>query len=315
VSGGSNGGYVFPDAIFSGGTISALPAVGTLSAYGTGGTVPNIVGDGAINISGSQLDGLVHGWSSVNLSVPAVGGEIVGNGVTLTGATVQGGTGGIVSSGSLTLANSTINGTAKYGSSYTTSGSTVSGGASLASPAPTLPLMRLMPTFNESSSDMNTLLGVGAPTATASCPGAGTGTYYDYSPLIALNCTYNPATINGPVVLVAHSLLGGVLNINVPQTTTGGQLYGALDTLNIVGSNSTFQVFAYSDGTLTTNGGVTGQLVGNTVATVGATTLTFAPPAIPAPDFAFSTSQTAPSGLGYAASIAFEYQCPGTTAC
>ncbi|MDQ1414603.1 MAG: hypothetical protein QOF81_216 [Acidimicrobiaceae bacterium] len=316
-------GYVFPDALYSGGAITAAPGVGTLSAYGTGGTVPNVVANGAINITGAQIDGLVHGWSTVNLTVSAIGGEVVGNGVSITGATVQGGLGGVVSSNTLTLTDSTVNGTAKYKgptTNYSSANSTVTGGASPVTPAPDLGSSRLMPTYTDSALDMSSIVGVGLP-ASNSCPGNGVGSYYDYTPLVSLNCTYNPATIDGTVVLVVRSTLGGALTINVPQTTNGGQLYvimtgaGILDTLNIVGSNSTLPVFAFTDGTMTLRGGITGQFVGGSIATAAPTTLTFAPPAIPAPDFAFNNTQTAPGGLGYAASIAFQYQCPGTTAC
>jgi hypothetical protein len=252
----------------------------------------------------------VHGWSSVNLSVGGVGGEVVGNGVTITGATVQGGTGGVVSSGNLSLNGTTVNGAAKYGGSFTTSGSTVTGGTTSAST--TLPPMRLMPKFTDNQVDMQNILGVGSPSPT--CPGSGTGSFYEI-PLGV--CAYSPPTINGTVVLVSH---GGLLTINVPQTTTGAQLYvisanGIGDAVLINGSNSTVPVFAFTDGLLTVNGGISGQLLGASITTTGPTTLTFAPPPVPAPGFAFDSSQTAPTGLGYAASIDFQYQCPGTTAC
>ncbi len=101
-----------------------------------------------INISGSQLDGLVHGWSGVTLNVPVIGGEVVGNGVNITGATVQGGTGGVFSSGALTLTNTTVNGPAKYAGAFSNSGSTVTGTTS--SGAGALPTARQMPVFTDS---------------------------------------------------------------------------------------------------------------------------------------------------------------------
>jgi Tfp pilus assembly protein PilX len=312
VSGGSgtNGGYVFPDALFSGGSI--LTTGGSFSAYGTGGSVPNVVANGTINISGSQLDGLVHGWSGVTLTVPVIGGEVVGNGVNITGATVQGGTGGVFSSGSLTLTNTTVNGPAKYAGAFSNPGSTVTGTTSPGAGA--LPPPRQMPVFTDSSGDMQTILGVGA--ASNSCPGTGTGSYYDI-PLNIVPCVYNPASLDGIHVLVVH---GGLVTVTMPQTTTGGQLYiisagGLGDAVTIVGTNSTLPVFAFTDGLLTVSGNLTGQLVGGGIVTAGATTVTFSPPATPAPDFAFNNTQVAPSGLGYAATIAFEYQCPGVTAC
>lgn len=313
VSGGSNGGYVFPDALYSGSTITAS-GTSTLSAYGTGGTVPNVTANGNIGITGSQLDGLVHGWGSINLSVAEIDGEVVGSGVTLNGSTVQGGTSGVISTSALTLNNSTVNGTAKYccsAGNFSSTNSTVSGGATSAST--TLPTMRLMPTFSYSAADIESILGVGAPTPTL-CPGSGVAAFYVVTTV--LPCTFNPPTINGTVVVVAS----GPMTVNVPQTTTGGQLYvisanGLGDSVTINGTNSTLPVFAFTDGALTLNGGITGQFLGNSIATNGATTVTFAPPAIPAPDFAFNTNQTAPQSLGYAATVAFQYQCPGTAAC
>lgn len=304
----SRGGYVFPDAVFSGG---AITTAGAFNTYGYGGTVPNVVANGAITVSGSQLDGLVHGWGLVNLTASQVGGDIIGTDVTVNNATVQG---SVASAGPLSLNSATVNGNAIYSSGSGPSGSTVTGSTIHQSPAFQLPNKRLMPVFTDTPGDVQSLLGVGAPSS--SCPLTGTGTFYDV-PINGI-CNYNPATIDGTVVVVVH---GGVLNVTVPQTNNGGQLYliAAGGTINLAGTNSTLPVFAYADGLLgvAMNGAFVGQVVGSVVTTTGATTMTFRPPSVPAPDFAFQSSQVAPTAgaLGNAAHVAFEYRCPGVVFC
>lgn len=312
VSGGTAGGYDFPDAVFTDGALSATS--GTLNLYGSGGDIANLTADGAINIGstafpGSLLGGAVNGESSVNIYASQIGGSVVGTSVTLKGAsagnglTVQGSVG---AQSSLSTSNVAINGT------------TTSSGASL-------PQSRPLGIFSNNVSDIGTTLGVGTSAATL-CPAsatAWTAAFYD----ITSSCTagYAPTSFtttasNGDQVIVVQ----GPFTVTVPPTAVGGALYivdagGTNDGLTISDSGSTLPVFAFTDGSMSVSGTLAGQLAAHSITFTGASTsLTFQPPATPMPDIAFPTGYFAPTLTGsnaFVSTVSYEYQCPGTTAC
>lgn len=311
LSGGTNGGYVFPDALFTDGTLNATSGAG-LSVFGLGGAVPNLTANGAMTITDSpagHLDGAIHGWSTVSLSGVQIGGPTVAQSVTLSGATVQG---DVTASASLSLSPSTVvNGNARYGTTNSSSGATVTKTGPTQA-ATTLPQARPLPVFSDNQSEIGTALGVGT-TPSATCPGNGTGTFYDFSQSGGATCSYNPGVASGNVVVIAH---GGTLNVTVPQTSAG-QLYVINDSGNVTvnGSNSTLPVFAYASGTLSLNGAFVGQGAGHAIVTTATATMTFKPPATTMPDLAFPGGFDAPTGTGYVTTLVYQYQCPGTTAC
>jgi Tfp pilus assembly protein PilX len=312
VSGGTAGGYDFPDAVFTDGTLTATS--GTLNLYGSGGDIANLTADGAINIGssafpGSLLGGAVSGENSVNVYAASIGGSVAGTSITLNGGT-NGMTvsGAVGASSSLSKTNVTINGT------------TTSSGASL-------PQSRPIGTFSNNVSDIGTTLGVGS-SATTLCPASATGwtaAFYD----ITTSCTtvggYAPTSFsttasNGVQVLVVQ----GSLTVTVPPTAVGGALYivdagGTGDSLTISDSGSTLPVFAFTDGSMSVSGTLAGQLAAHSITFTGASTsLTFRPPATPMPDIAFPTGYFAPTLTGsnaFVSTVSYEYQCPGTTAC
>jgi hypothetical protein len=168
-----------------------------------------------------------------------------------------------------------------------------------------------MPVFADNTAEIGTTLGVGS-SPTTSCPGAGVGAFYDFT--VSGTCNYNPATISGTVVVIAH---GGTLNVTVPLASVG-QLYVINDSGNvtITGNNSTMPVFAYASGTLTmAGGGFSGQVLGHAVTVTANTTMTFVQPATPMPDFSFPGGYSPPASTQFPGTVAFEYQCPGTSAC
>jgi len=304
---GNSGGYVFPDALYTDGTLTAT--AGKLSVFGQGGTVPSIAANGAIAITDSlgQLDGPVNGWSTVNLTGAQIGGAVVGTAVTIDTSRVQG---DVTASGNLKLlSTTTVNGNVVYGGTDSSVTPTITGSGPMFN-STTLPQPRPMPVFTDNKPEISTLVLGASTVPTPSCPGTGTGTFYDYTSAGA--CAYNPASINGKVIVIAH---GGTVNVSVPQTSSG-QLYviNDLGNITIAGANSTMPVFAWASGTVSLSGNFVGQVAGHAIAATADTTMTFSPPLIPMPDFAFPGGYSTPT-LGYAATIAFEYQCPGTTFC
>jgi len=306
----SSGGYDFPDALFTDGSLSS----GTLSLYGTGGSIPSITADGPIAIggsgnTGSLLGGGINGESTVNVGASQIGGAVTGTTVTLTGPsstnplTVQGSVG---AASSLTKTNTTVNGTV-----------TSSGAA--------LQLARPLGTFTYNASAIQSALGVGTPAT--SCPANQSGWTANFYNMGSCSLgyapgSYNPATSNGITVIVVQ----GAFSVNIPQTAVGGQIYvvdagGVGDALTITGSGSSLPVFAYTDGSLTLSGNVVGQMAAHSISITGSqTTMTFSPPAIAFPSIAFNNGYFAPTGLTsgsnpYISTVSNEYQCPGTTTC
>jgi Tfp pilus assembly protein PilX len=306
----SSGGYDFPDALFTDGSLTS----GTLSLYGTGGSIPSITADGPIAIggsgnTGSLLGGGINGESTVNVGASQIGGAVTGTTVTLTGPssanplTVQGSVGAV---SSLTKTNTTVNGTV-----------TSSGAA--------LPQARPLGAFSYSQSAIQAALGVAAPATSCPANQSGWTSNFYYMGSCALGyapTSYNPATSNGITVIVVQ----GPFSINIPQTAVGGQLYvvdtgsPGSDALTITGSGSSLPVFAYTDGSLNLSGNVTGQMAAHSITVAGGTTMTFSPPAAAMPNIAFTLGYFAPTGLAsgtnpYISTVSSEYQCPGTTAC
>ena len=296
VSGGASGGYDFPDAIFTDGTLNAS----ALDLFGSGGGIPNMTANKAITISGSQTAGSVTGASTVSISSAQIGGNVA-------------------AAGNLSLTSTTVTGTVSYAGTYSPSGSSVNGAVTSGYIAPQ---SRPLPIFTNAS-DIGTTLGVGS--AVASCPSATGWTQGFYDILNSCAAGYAPAAFstsasNGNQVIVVQ----GAFTVNVPPTSTGGQLYvvdagGAGDSLTIVGNGSTLPVFAFTDGSLSLSGGVVGQFVGHSVTATGTTT--FAAPGTPMPDLAFPVGYTAPTTLtatgasAFVSTVTLEYQCPGASAC
>ncbi|MDP9074258.1 MAG: hypothetical protein M3N98_08815 [Actinomycetota bacterium] len=310
---GNYGGYVFPDAVFTNGTLTAT--AGKLSVFGVGGTVPSISANGAISINDTgspvgQLDGGLHGWSTINVTNAQIGGTVIGADVTLSSVRVQG---DVTSTGNLNLdSNTTVTGNVAFGGTNYSTSPTVTGTYPTTPTSTTPKTKRPTPIFTDNKPEISTLVLGAATTPNASCPGSGNLTFYDYTS--GGSCDYNPATINGTVIVIAH---GGTLKVQVPQTSAG-QLYVVNDAgdIQLTGSNSTMPVFAWASGTVTLKGGgLVGQVAaGVAVTTTADTTLTFFAPAVPMPDFAFPGGYSTPT-LGYAATIAYEYPCPTTAAC
>lgn len=305
VSGGSvpsgQAAYDFPDAIFSGGTLSAS----NFDLFGSGGAVPDITADGALSASGTQITGSVTGQTSVSLSsMSTVGGSVAAG-------------------SNLSLSNVTVTGTATYAGTYTAGGTVTIGGST--STAPTsgyiAPLSRPMPDFSYSAADIGGL-GVGS-TPVTSCPSAWTASFYNFVGSCSISSaagSYTPSAANGNTVIIAQ----GSLSVAIPPTAGGGQLYivdmgGAGDSVTITGNGSTLPVFAITDGSINVSGTLVGQFVGHTVTATG--TMTFTPPATPMPDLSFPPGYTAPTALtatgtnAYVSTVTLQYQCPGTTAC
>jgi len=316
VSTGNAGGYVFPDAIYTNGTLDASAG---LSLYGVGGTVPSTTANGNITVTDTvgtgQLDGPVQGWKDVNISGAEIGGAVVGatvagSTVTMANARVQGDV--TTGSGVLDLASTTtVNGNVRYGGTKTAASPTVTGtGPTFNAYVPTT--QRPMPVFTDSTArtDIPSLLPSVGSSVTASCPGAGLLTFYDFT--AGGTCNYNPASIGGTVVVIAH---GGTLNVTIPANSSG-QLYVVNDAggVNITGSGSPMPVFAFASGLVNLSGAFVGQVAGGSIKTTAGTTMTFFPPSVPLPDFAFPGGYSSAT-LAYAATVAYQYQCPGTTTC
>jgi type II secretory pathway pseudopilin PulG len=316
---GGVGGYDFPNVLYTDGSLGTSASPAQISVFGNGGSTPSITANtGAyIGTSGSpaQLGGPVSSWGPVTLNASQIGGAVVGTDVTIKSATVQG---AVAAVGNLSLDTVTVNGTATYGGSYSHNGTVTVASGGAPTSAPTIePLRRPFPAFTNDSATIGSPTGLGVGSATTSCPpsaSAWTAPFYD----IATSCavayspgTYSSTAANKSTVIIAQ----GPLTVNVPPTAVGGQLYVITTgggSLTINGSGSTLPVFAFTDGALNLNGSIVGQFVGHSVATTGATTLTFTPPATPAPNFAFPAGYTLPNlGTTFVSTVSFEYQCAG----